>query len=55
VLFPFDTQICKLGIESYGYTADQVVYQWSKGQINALTLKLVLSFITRFQKCFSTR
>jgi hypothetical protein len=27
VLFPFDTQICKLGIESYGYTADQVVYR----------------------------
>lgn len=41
VLFPFDTQICKLGIESYGYTADQVVYQWSKGQISALTLRLV--------------
>ncbi|KAI1727592.1 neurotransmitter-gated ion-channel ligand binding domain-containing protein [Ditylenchus destructor] len=37
-LFPFDSQMCKLGIESYGYTADQVRYKWSTGQISALTL-----------------
>uniref|UniRef100_A0A0N5B3T9 Neur_chan_LBD domain-containing protein n=1 Tax=Strongyloides papillosus TaxID=174720 RepID=A0A0N5B3T9_STREA len=37
-LFPFDSQICKLGIESYGYTADQVRYKWSKGQREALKL-----------------
>uniref|UniRef100_A0A915DVT7 Uncharacterized protein n=1 Tax=Ditylenchus dipsaci TaxID=166011 RepID=A0A915DVT7_9BILA len=37
-LFPFDSQTCKLGIESYGYTAEQVSYKWSRGQINALTL-----------------
>ncbi|VDO24467.1 unnamed protein product [Brugia timori] len=29
-LFPFDSQLCKLGIESYGYTADRVRYSWSK-------------------------
>ncbi|KAK6738736.1 hypothetical protein RB195_020692 [Necator americanus] len=37
-LFPFDKQICKLGIESYGYTADQVVYKWSSGSRPALKL-----------------
>ncbi|CAJ0950758.1 unnamed protein product, partial [Mesorhabditis belari] len=37
-LFPFDSQLCKLGIESYGYTADQVRYAWSKGSIQALEL-----------------
>uniref|UniRef100_A0A1I7VLI5 Neur_chan_LBD domain-containing protein n=1 Tax=Loa loa TaxID=7209 RepID=A0A1I7VLI5_LOALO len=29
-LFPFDSQLCKLGIESYGYTADRVRYFWSR-------------------------
>ncbi|VDM99284.1 unnamed protein product [Thelazia callipaeda] len=28
-LFPFDSQLCKLGIEN-GYTADRVRYSWSK-------------------------
>uniref|UniRef100_A0A0R3RK70 Neur_chan_LBD domain-containing protein n=1 Tax=Elaeophora elaphi TaxID=1147741 RepID=A0A0R3RK70_9BILA len=28
-LFPFDSQLCKLGIEN-GYTADHVRYSWSK-------------------------
>ncbi|KAF8373103.1 hypothetical protein PRIPAC_79532 [Pristionchus pacificus] len=37
-LFPFDSQLCKLGIESYGYTADKVVYKWSKGARAALKL-----------------
>ncbi|VDK59521.1 unnamed protein product [Anisakis simplex] len=37
-LFPFDTQICKLGVESYGYTADQVRYVWSTGEKQALKL-----------------
>uniref|UniRef100_A0AC35U6C1 Neur_chan_LBD domain-containing protein n=1 Tax=Rhabditophanes sp. KR3021 TaxID=114890 RepID=A0AC35U6C1_9BILA len=37
-LFPFDKQICKLGIESYGYTADQVLYKWSSGLRKALIL-----------------
>ncbi|XGW08238.1 hypothetical protein V3C99_010946 [Haemonchus contortus] len=37
-LFPFDSQLCKLGIESYGYTADQVKYVWSQGRIKALIL-----------------
>ncbi|VDM36509.1 unnamed protein product [Toxocara canis] len=37
-LFPFDTQICKLAIESYGYTADQVKYLWSSGSKKALKL-----------------
>ncbi|KAK6737535.1 hypothetical protein RB195_019938 [Necator americanus] len=37
-LFPFDSQLCKLGIESYGYTADQVRYVWSQGRIQALIL-----------------
>ncbi|VDM71041.1 unnamed protein product [Strongylus vulgaris] len=37
-LFPFDSQLCKLGIESYGYTADQVRYVWSQGRIKALIL-----------------
>uniref|UniRef100_A0A158R4M1 Gamma-aminobutyric acid receptor subunit beta n=1 Tax=Syphacia muris TaxID=451379 RepID=A0A158R4M1_9BILA len=39
-LFPFDAQICKLGIESYGYTSDRVRYVWSKTDgTNALELK----------------
>uniref|UniRef100_A0A0N4WAR0 Neur_chan_LBD domain-containing protein n=1 Tax=Haemonchus placei TaxID=6290 RepID=A0A0N4WAR0_HAEPC len=37
-LFPFDKQLCKLGIESYGYTADQVTYKWSSGSRPALKL-----------------
>ncbi|KAI6216636.1 hypothetical protein M3Y99_01810500 [Aphelenchoides fujianensis] len=41
VLFPFDVQTCKLGIESYGYTADQVRYQWSRGSISALQLSKI--------------
>ncbi|KAK0393358.1 hypothetical protein QR680_000169 [Steinernema hermaphroditum] len=40
-LFPFDSQVCKLGIESYGYTADQVRYKWSKNNIEALVLKKI--------------
>ena len=28
--FPFDTQICKLEIESYGYTAEDVEYFWDE-------------------------
>uniref|UniRef100_A0A915ACB1 Neurotransmitter-gated ion-channel ligand-binding domain-containing protein n=1 Tax=Parascaris univalens TaxID=6257 RepID=A0A915ACB1_PARUN len=37
-LFPFDTQICKLAIESYGYTAEKVKYSWSSGSKEALKL-----------------
>ncbi|CAI5443018.1 unnamed protein product [Caenorhabditis angaria] len=37
-LFPFDTQLCKMGIESYGYTADFVKYAWSTGMIKSLKL-----------------
>ncbi|PAV72282.1 hypothetical protein WR25_00086 isoform B [Diploscapter pachys] len=37
-LFPFDRQLCKLGIESYGYTADQVIYKWSNGTREAIRL-----------------
>uniref|UniRef100_A0A1I7UA91 Neur_chan_LBD domain-containing protein n=1 Tax=Caenorhabditis tropicalis TaxID=1561998 RepID=A0A1I7UA91_9PELO len=56
-LFPFDKQLCKLGIESCkflreeskglrdeysdGYTADHVVYKWSKGARTALELKKI--------------
>lgn len=52
-LFPFDSQLCKLGIESCrlydnnskrsldGYTADQVMYAWSTGQITALKLHTI--------------
>ncbi|CAB60369.3 Gamma-aminobutyric acid receptor subunit beta [Caenorhabditis elegans] len=37
-LFPFDTQLCKMGFESYGYTADKVKYLWSTGAIQSLKL-----------------
>ncbi|MFH4980808.1 hypothetical protein AB6A40_007517 [Gnathostoma spinigerum] len=40
-LFPFDSQVCKLGIESYGYTADQVRYTWSSGTKKALALSRI--------------
>ncbi|CAI5443478.1 unnamed protein product [Caenorhabditis angaria] len=40
-LFPFDKQLCKLGIESYGYTADHVVYRWSTGTRKALELSKI--------------
>ena len=29
--FPMDSQLCTLEIESYGYTMDDVVYQWNSG------------------------
>uniref|UniRef100_A0A7E4VIF2 Neur_chan_LBD domain-containing protein n=1 Tax=Panagrellus redivivus TaxID=6233 RepID=A0A7E4VIF2_PANRE len=38
-LFPFDSQTCKLGIESYGYTAEQVFYNWSINNVRK-SLKL---------------
>ncbi|KAM3718610.1 Gamma-aminobutyric acid receptor [Dirofilaria immitis] len=40
-LFPFDSQLCKLGIESYGYTADRVRYSWSKDVKAPLLLKKI--------------
>uniref|UniRef100_A0A915ACB6 Neurotransmitter-gated ion-channel ligand-binding domain-containing protein n=1 Tax=Parascaris univalens TaxID=6257 RepID=A0A915ACB6_PARUN len=40
-LFPFDSQTCKLGIESYGYTADQVRYIWSHDHKKPLTLHMI--------------
>ncbi|CAJ0567448.1 unnamed protein product, partial [Mesorhabditis spiculigera] len=27
--YPFDKQLCKLGLESYGYTANQITYNWA--------------------------
>ncbi|KAI6190741.1 hypothetical protein M3Y97_00151600 [Aphelenchoides bicaudatus] len=38
---PMDLVLFPARIESYGYTADQVVYQWSKGQISALVLSKI--------------
>ena len=29
--FPLDSQLCTLEIESYGYTMDDVIYQWNSG------------------------
>ena len=29
--FPMDSQLCTLEIESYGYTMDDVIYQWNSG------------------------
>ncbi|VDM36508.1 unnamed protein product [Toxocara canis] len=40
-LFPFDSQVCKLGIESYGYTADQVRYVWSHDNKKPLVLHMI--------------
>ncbi|GMS95542.1 hypothetical protein PENTCL1PPCAC_17717 [Pristionchus entomophagus] len=53
-LFPFDTQVCKLGIESYGHTADQVSYAWSDGDITALQLNKVSLPDFRIEKAFVT-
>ncbi|WKX97769.1 hypothetical protein Q1695_013443 [Nippostrongylus brasiliensis] len=61
-LFPFDSQLCKLGIESYGYTADQVRYAWSHGRIRALILhkirlpdfKIKESFVTSRIESYAT-
>ncbi|GMR47748.1 hypothetical protein PMAYCL1PPCAC_17943, partial [Pristionchus mayeri] len=53
-LFPFDTQVCKLGIESYGHTADQVSYTWSDGDITALQLNKVSLPDFRIEKAFVT-
>jgi cation transporter family protein len=30
--FPFDNQLCVLDIESYGYTANDIIYAWKEGQ-----------------------
>lgn len=61
-LFPFDSQLCKLGIESYGYTADQVRYVWSHGRIEALILHKIRlpdfqikeSFVTNRVESYAT-
>ncbi|PAV87759.1 hypothetical protein WR25_03791 [Diploscapter pachys] len=29
MLFPFDSSLCKIGFESYGYVSDQVRYAWA--------------------------
>uniref|UniRef100_A0A158P6P7 Gamma-aminobutyric acid receptor subunit beta n=1 Tax=Angiostrongylus cantonensis TaxID=6313 RepID=A0A158P6P7_ANGCA len=61
-LFPFDSQLCKLGIESYGYTADQVRYVWSHGKMEALILHKIRlpdfqikeSFVTNRVETYAT-
>ncbi|KJH49412.1 Cation transporter family protein [Dictyocaulus viviparus] len=53
-LFPFDSQLCKLGIESYGYTADQVRYFWSHGKIEALILHKIRLPDFRIKESFVT-
>ncbi|CAD5216528.1 unnamed protein product [Bursaphelenchus xylophilus] len=61
-LFPFDQQICKLGIESYGYTADQVTYLWSHSHRKALQLnqirlpdfKIKEAFVTQMVESYAT-
>ncbi|KAL3086187.1 hypothetical protein niasHT_039979 [Heterodera trifolii] len=53
-LFPFDSQTCKLGIESYGYTSDQVSYGWSKGQREALKLHKIRLPDFRIKEAFVT-
>ncbi|KAF7638554.1 hypothetical protein Mgra_00001931 [Meloidogyne graminicola] len=54
-LFPFDSQICKLGIESYGYTSDQVQYIWSFGQRAALKLHKIRLPDFRIKEAFVTQ
>ncbi|CAK5081833.1 unnamed protein product [Meloidogyne enterolobii] len=53
-LFPFDSQTCKLGIESYGYTSDQVIYVWSHGQRAALKLHKIRLPDFRIKEAFVT-
>uniref|UniRef100_A0AC34FKL8 Neurotransmitter-gated ion-channel ligand-binding domain-containing protein n=1 Tax=Panagrolaimus sp. ES5 TaxID=591445 RepID=A0AC34FKL8_9BILA len=61
-LFPFDSQVCKLGIESYGYTAEKVQYQWSKGLRKALKLHKIRlpdfqikeAFVTSHMEAYAT-
>ncbi|KAI6177746.1 Ligand-Gated ion Channel [Aphelenchoides bicaudatus] len=53
-LFPFDTQNCRLGIESYGYTADQVIYVWSHGSKEALKLHKIRLPDFRIKEVFVT-
>uniref|UniRef100_A0A914HC43 Uncharacterized protein n=1 Tax=Globodera rostochiensis TaxID=31243 RepID=A0A914HC43_GLORO len=53
-LFPFDSQTCKLGIESYGYTSDQVTYGWSQGQREALKLHKIRLPDFRIKEAFVT-
>ncbi|KAI6229258.1 Lgc-35 [Aphelenchoides besseyi] len=52
--FPFDKQVCKLGFESYGYTADQVTYSWSHGKKEALTLHKIRLPDLRMKEAFVT-
>lgn len=52
--FKFDTQNCRLGIESYGYTADQVLYMWSHGKREALKLHKIRLPDFRIKEVFVT-
>ena len=45
-LFPMDSQLCTLEIESYGYTMDDVVYTWHRQAGSVLVLvSYYLSFV----------
>ncbi|CAI4221114.1 unnamed protein product [Auanema sp. JU1783] len=53
-LFPFDSQLCKFGIESYGYTAEQVHYFWSRELTTALTMHTIRLPDFRVKEAFVT-
>ncbi|KAH7699344.1 unc-49B protein [Aphelenchoides avenae] len=36
--FPMDSQACKLELESYGYTTEEIAYFWGKNRSDDLAL-----------------
>uniref|UniRef100_A0A0N5B3U0 Neur_chan_LBD domain-containing protein n=1 Tax=Strongyloides papillosus TaxID=174720 RepID=A0A0N5B3U0_STREA len=62
-LFPFDSQLCKLDIESYGHTIDLLQYNWSKhnerialklGSIRLPDFQIIEAYVTKKNETYAT-
>ena len=47
-LFPMDSQLCVLEIESYGYTMADLVYDWNDGK---KSVQVTFQLSSESQKC----
>ncbi|CEF60396.1 Gamma-aminobutyric acid A receptor/Glycine receptor alpha family and Neurotransmitter-gated ion-channel transmembrane domain and Neurotransmitter-gated ion-channel family and Neurotransmitter-gated ion-channel ligand-binding domain-containing protein [Strongyloides ratti] len=62
-LFPFDSQLCKLDIESYGHTIDLLQYNWSRhnerkalklGNIRLPDFQIIEAYVTKRNETYAT-
>uniref|UniRef100_A0A0N4ZBI0 Neur_chan_LBD domain-containing protein n=1 Tax=Parastrongyloides trichosuri TaxID=131310 RepID=A0A0N4ZBI0_PARTI len=62
-LFPFDSQLCKLDIESYGHTIDLLQYNWSRhnertalklGRIRLPDFQITEAYVTKKNETYAT-